>query len=248
MSLTHWLEQQGQAVIFAKNLAGLTACSQQLTLSNGQKYVYHQQSARATRLGVNYQDEAKILSHLASQPFTPRLYYNDCASNVLEWIEGDSPQCYSDALLAQLAQCLVQLHQSPLAPKLPVLDLNARCQQLWQNLNKKQKQQIPQPKALTITPFAQAICHHDLHLGNFILRDKTLMLIDWEYSAVSDPALEFALFFAGNSLSDAQKQYILTIYLQEMPFDEVAFKQKMAEYQSAISMLNQLWTVLSTTI
>lgn len=35
MSLTHWLEQQGQAVIFAKNLAGLTACSQQLPYPMG---------------------------------------------------------------------------------------------------------------------------------------------------------------------------------------------------------------------
>ena len=70
-----------------------------------------------------------------------------------------------------------------------------------------------------------------------------MYLIDWEYSAVSDPALEIAMLFNANAkvLNEQQQAEFLRLYLQATQFDEKRFKQKMAEYHSAINQLNQLW-------
>ncbi|WP_018651223.1 LPS biosynthesis choline kinase [Actinobacillus capsulatus] len=244
MNALAWLESQQQAVIFRKNLAGLTACSQQIQLASGERFVLRQQNERATTFGINYAQEAQILYYLTCLPFTPKVYYHNKISSLLTWIEGDIPNRFSSSLVKQLAQQLAQLHLFPIDKSLPKLDLAERCQFLWQKLSVQQQAVLRfRPPFQTIQPFTLAICHHDLHLGNFIEKNDRLYLIDWEYSAVSDPALEIAMLFSANAqiLNEQQQAEFLRLYLQATKFDEKGFKQKMAEYHSAINQLNQLW-------
>ncbi|WGE45742.1 phosphotransferase family protein [Actinobacillus equuli] len=244
MNALAWLESQQQAVIFRKNLAGLTACSQQIQLASGERFVLRQQNERATKFGINYAQEAQILNYLTRLPFTPKVYYHNENSSLLTWIEGNTPSRFSLSLLDKLASQLAELHLFPIDESLPKLDLAERCQFLWQKLSVQQQAVLRfHPPFQTIQPFTLAICHHDLHLGNFIEKNGRLYLIDWEYSAVSDPALEIAMLFSANAqiLNEQQQAAFLRLYLQATKFDEKGFKQKMAEYHSAINQLNQLW-------
>ncbi|EFM97226.1 LPS biosynthesis choline kinase [Actinobacillus pleuropneumoniae] len=243
MNTLDWLESQQQAVVFCKNLAGLTACSQQIQLASGERFVLRQQNDRATAFGINYAQEAQILRYLTRLTFTPKVYYHNENSSLLTWIEGNTANCFSSSLLNKLALQLAELHLFPITESLPKLDLVKRCQFLWQKLPvTKQATLRFRPPFQTIQPFTLAICHHDLHLGNFIEKNDRLYLIDWEYSAVSDPALEIAMLFSANpAINQQQQTEFLRIYLQETQFNEGKFKRKMAEYHSAIYQLNQLW-------
>jgi Ser/Thr protein kinase RdoA (MazF antagonist) len=40
------------------------------------------------------------------------------------------------------------------------------------------------------------LCHMDCHLGNFILKDSAVYILDWEVAALCPPALELAKWFA----------------------------------------------------
>ncbi|WP_150540179.1 choline/ethanolamine kinase family protein [Actinobacillus vicugnae] len=244
MNALDWLTSQQQAVVFCQDLAGLTACSQQIQLASGERFVLRQQNERASRFAINYAQEAQILSYLASLSFTPKVYYQTENSCLLRWIDGDIPSTFDATLLNKLAQSLAQLHLFPINKSLPTLDIAKRCQFLWQQLTTTQQAKLHfYPPFQDIQPFHQAICHHDLHLGNFVVKNNRLFLIDWEYSAVSDPALEIAMLFSANSkaLNSQQQAEFLHYYLQATKFNEVQFKQKMAEYHPAIHRLNQLW-------
>ena len=244
MNALDWLESQQQAVVFCKNLAGLTACSQQIQLASGERFVLRRQNERATAFGINYAQEAQILRYLTRLTFTPKVYYHNENSSLLTWIEGNTANRFSSSLLNKLALQLAELHLFPIAESLPKLDLAERCQFLWQKLPVTKQAALGfHPPFQTIQPFTLAICHHDLHLGNFIEKNDRLYLIDWEYSAVSDPALEIAMLFSANAqiLNEQQQAEFLSLYLQATKFDEQGFKQKMAEYHSAINQLNQLW-------
>ncbi|WGE88737.1 choline kinase family protein [Actinobacillus arthritidis] len=244
MNALAWLESQQQAVIFRKNLAGLTACSQQIQLASGERFVLRQQNERATAFGINYAQEAQILRYLTHLSFTPKVYYHNENASLLTWIEGNTPSHFSYSLLSKLALQLAELHLFPITQSLPKLELAERCQFLWQKLSVTKQVTLGfRPPFQTIQPFTQTICHHDLHLGNFIEKNDRLYLIDWEYSAVSDPALEIAMLFSANAkiLNEQQQADFLSTYLQATKFDKKGFKQKMAEYHSAINQLNQLW-------
>lgn len=245
---TAWAARHGQAIARIEPLVGLTACSQIVTFTDGSRLIWRTQTARATQLGINYRQEAALLNAVEPLNFAPRVRDQQDDESLLTWLKGQTPSHYSAPLLRQLAQQLAALHtfqwQQPgqnahfFAP----LDLAARCRFLWQGLPaNKQAQFAAQLPTTAISPFARAICHHDLHLANFIQQGETLYLIDWEYAAVSDPALELALFFAGNPLSPEQQHDFLTNYLTASGFAELPFKQKMAEYAPQIALLNALW-------
>lgn len=250
MNIFTWFEKQGQAVVSVKKLTGLTACSQLICvtppLADGRdRFVLRQQSERASSLGVSYTLEAKILQALPFS-FAPKVYYAYENGSLLDWIDGRLATAFTPLLLSQLANHLANLHRFPIPADFPHFDISNRCQCLWEKLPLTRQNALPiSPPFEPIKPFTQAICHHDLHLGNFIRQGEQLFLIDWEYSAISDPALEIALFFHGNSLNEADKRLFLADYLQQTKFEPNAFQQKMAEYLPAIDALNQLWFALS---
>lgn len=247
-SAIEWLQiQRKQAVSSVKKLAGLTACSQLVTLKNGERYVLRTQRARATDVGVNYQQEAELLNTIFSLGFSPKPIYCDQNFSLLAWIEGEIPTTFSHSLLIKLAENLAQLHQFPLqavssAKNIAKLDLAKRCQFLWDKLPANKQAELPFSLPFQqIQPLTTAICHHDLHLGNFVERGDKLFFIDWEYATISDPALDLALFLNANSLSEEEKAVFFTHYFAKNPLNPTACKEKMNEYQPIIEQLNQLW-------
>ncbi|MDP8162486.1 phosphotransferase [Phocoenobacter skyensis] len=241
-----------QAVRFVTNFANLTACSQIIELENHQRYIIHTQTDRATKLGINYALESQILTAISPLNIAPKVIYCDAPHFILSYIDGKIPTQYSDSLLKKLAVNLVKLHQFDgsqavtLSQHFAHLDIIERCYFLYYQLPVTEQQHIDLSVLQPIKPFSQSICHHDLHLANFVESNNQLFLIDWEYTAVSDPALDIALFFYGNNLTIEQKKDFLTHYLNLIHFNEELFTAKIAEYQPSINLLNILWNKLAT--
>lgn len=86
------------------------------------------------------------------------------------------------------------------------------------------------------------LCHVDPVAGNFLYsKDKELRLIDWEYSGMSDPILDIAMFAISQVLSDKQIDQLLSLYLERSPsLKEVKL---FYAYISLASELWYLWTV-----
>lgn len=249
MNALEWLLTfRQQTISTLDDLAGLTACSQLVTLSNGERYVLRQQNERATNYGINYQQEAKLLKLIKPLNIAPEPIYFDEESSLLYWIEGDIPKTFSFQLLEHLAKHLARLHTFDYqavssSTFIAKLDLAERCQYLWDKLPLANRKKLPfsnnfQP----IIPFAQSICHHDIHLGNLIEQGDQLFLIDWEYAAISDPALDIALFFQANTLLLEERSYFLKHYFDHTGFDKNTYLAKVKEYQPEIEKLNYLWS------
>lgn len=57
-----------------------------------------------------------------------------------------------------------------------------------------------------------ALCHNDLLSANRIPTREGLMAIDWEYTAMGDPAFDIAVVCAGDALDSNERQLLLTAY------------------------------------
>ena len=246
----HWLwHTKKQTVSAVTPLTGLTACSQRVDTISGQRYVLRSQTPRATDFGINYQQEALFLKQLAPLNLAPELYYHDHQYCLLGWIEGTTPSAFTPQLLEQLATKLAQLHQFSLNnfPAQHSLHLNLadRCQFLWDKLPaEKQKTLGFAPPFQTITPLREALCHHDIHLANLVLCENQLYLIDWEYAAISDIALELAMLRHSQIFNETQWACFLEHYITKIGLDLPACTQKIAEYLPEVAKLSQLWYAL----
>ncbi|QIM63667.1 LPS biosynthesis choline kinase [Pasteurellaceae bacterium Orientalotternb1] len=247
-SALQWLTQtQQQAVRSVEKLTGLTACSQLVTLENGERYVLRNQNQRASNFGVDYQQESQILAQIRPLAIAPDPLYANAQQSLLSWIDGSVPTEFSSDLLQKLAEQLAKLHRFKLQAvssnqNFTILNLTERCHFLWQKLPAQKQAELPfSPPFPQIEPFAHALCHHDLHLGNLVEQGDKLFIIDWEYAAVSDPALDLALFLHANPLSEAEQAVFFQHYFAKSPLDLTACRTKIAEYQPLIAMLNQLW-------
>lgn len=64
--------------------------------------------------------------------------------------------------------------------------------------------------------FEKCICHCDSYNQNFLLdEDENINLIDWEYSAMSDPAVDIGTFIACSKYSYEKSIEIIKYYLKE---------------------------------
>lgn len=251
MSILRWLAaERQQAVKSVSKLAGLTACSERVELANGECYVLRHQSNRATDYGVNYQQEFLLLEVLKPLGIAPTPYHASKNETLLHWIKGDVPSEFSLARLERLALLLARLHQFPLQAvdlekKIATLDLAERCQFLWEKLSPQKQQELDfSPPFRRISPLKRAICHHDIHLGNLVEQGEKLYLIDWEYAAISDPALDIAMLFYANHLSYTEQRHFLNIYLTRTKYSQHEFEQQIQRYLPEVNKLSLLWYAL----
>ncbi|OOH89112.1 LPS biosynthesis choline kinase [Pasteurellaceae bacterium 15-036681] len=247
MQWQNWLNSQQQAVSSLEPLAGLTACSHLVTTNSQQRYVLRSQTARATDFGIDYQQEVQFLNLIAPLGFSPSVAYYDQYSSLLNWIEGTPPSKFNHQLIEQLANLVANLHLFDLQAvanleQFTKLNLAERCQFLWNKLSSEQQATLGfQPPFLAISPFKQAICHHDIHLANLIQKNDKLFLIDWEYCAISDPALDLTMLVYSKQLTQIQMDYFLKHYFAKTGFDRTACMAKVEEYLPEVDKLNRLW-------
>ena len=170
-----------------------------------------QHSAEKRALGVSRRREARVLRRCAPG-LGPWVFAQNNQWFILEWLEGDVVTDTEFAALNQrgeLAAMAAELHRRPLSGYR--LDLRRQFRRYWQQLDRRR---------LTLTgcacsvilrsalprPLRTAPLHMDIHPGNLLATGEGLRLIDWEYAADGDVALDIAALFRGNGWSAGQQQ------------------------------------------
>lgn len=200
-------------------VAGLTGESWKIE-TPAQSWLARVQSAEKTALGVERRREKGILRHVAGLNIAPRIMFFAPPWLVVEWLEGETGQITNieetDYPL-QLAALLAGLHR--LAPCGYRLQLREQFARYWQQIDRRRltpawlrlhqrfmRQPLP-------APLKMAVLHMDVHPGNLVRHQQKLHLIDWEYAAGGDVALELAALFCGNGWDRARQQSFLRAYV-----------------------------------
>ncbi|RJF58094.1 thiamine kinase [Serratia inhibens] len=225
---------------------GLTGESWRIE-GEGVQLLARQQSAEKTALGVSRRREARVLRR-AGEGLGPRVLMQNNQWIILEWLSGD---VVTDAYFTHLnqhgdlARLVARLHQRPLSGYL--LNLHRQFARYWQQLDRRRLTpawlrlhqrflQTRQPSPLKIAPL-----HMDIHPGNLIAQGEGVRLIDWEYAADGDIALEIAALFRGNAWSAANQQHFLQHYSQESYKDLPLLSAQVQRWLPWVDYLMLLW-------
>lgn len=210
-------------------VSGLTGESWRITLASntGQSidWLAREQSIQKTQLGVDRRRERKLLRHVAGRHLAPTIIAANQHWLVVNWLEGDvvtDEQFIELSGNGQLAQLLARVHHLPASGYR--LDLRAQLIRYARQIDPKRRSpswlrlhqdflRRPQPQPVKLAPL-----HMDIHSGNLLATSTGLKLIDWEYAADGDIALDIAALFCshkglrGDGGSVAQQQAFLHHY------------------------------------
>ncbi len=196
---------------------GLTGESWRIE-GEGVQLLARQQSAEKSALGVSRHREARVLCR-AGNGIGPQVLAQYNQWIILQWLDGDVVTETAFTLLnegGELAKVMAGLHRQPLTGY--SLNLHRQFAHYWQQLDRRRLT----PAWLRLhqhflhrrqpTPLKRAPLHMDIHPGNLIAQGESLRLIDWEYAADGDIALDIAALFRGNAWSPGSQQRFLQYY------------------------------------
>jgi len=220
-------------------LAGLTGHSQKIVSPSGTFIV------RATPQPaipfVDRQREFRLLRKLRTTGLAPQPVASHRQGIILTWCAGEAldAQRFGEQR-PQIVALLKQLHQQPLTGyPLSMLSLLWDYWQLtpqrhhrWLRALRRLTQQ-GEPRPLRLAPL-----HMDLHAGNVIQGPEGLRLIDWEYAADGDVALELAAVCASDPQHDADW---LAEYAAAMQLPLPALVQQVRRWQPWLRLLMASW-------
>jgi thiamine kinase len=199
-------------------VAGLTGESWKIETPT-QSWLARIQSAEKARLGVQRRREKAVLQHLAGLGIAPEITLFSPQWLVVEWLEGntcDATSATDMVFQLRLSQLLARLHR--LAPCGHRLLLRQQLARYWQQIDRRRltpkwlRLQQHMMRAQMPTPLKLAVLHMDVHPGNLVCDGQTLRLIDWEYAADGDIALELAALFRSNDWTAEQQRSFLSTY------------------------------------
>lgn len=190
---------------------------------------------------VDRQREFRLLRKLRYSHVAVKPKHYDMGCLTVEWIEGNplAANVFS-AENDELLLLLKQLHQHPLLGyRLPFVTLLTRYWQLCQQRHPKwlrelkRLQRLGEPRPLRLVPL-----HMDLHPGNIIQSEHGLRLIDWEYSADGDIALELATL----CLQEARHaEAWISAYAQLFTLDIERLRLQVKRWQPWLLLLQASW-------
>ncbi|MDT3250976.1 phosphotransferase [Serratia sp. root2] len=225
---------------------GLTGESWRIE-GEGVQLLARQQSAEKTALGVSRRREAKVLRS-AGEGLGPQVLIQNNQWIILEWLPGDVvTEAHFTRLNQQgdLARLVARLHKRPLSGY--PLNLHRQFARYWQQLDRRRPTpawlrlhqrflQASQPSPLKIAPL-----HMDIHPGNVIAQGEGVRLIDWEYAADGDIALEIAALFRGNAWSADNQLRFLRHYVHEGYHDLPLLSTQVQRWLPWVDYLMLLW-------
>ncbi|MBJ7221108.1 MULTISPECIES: phosphotransferase [unclassified Brenneria] len=207
------------------------------------------QSAAGRLSGTDRQREFRLLRQMAGAGLAPRPLLWDGRWLIVEWAAGRAATAaeFFDLLCnGDLARYLVRIHQRPRSGcPLALKPLFARH---WQQMDGRRRspsllrlhqhfQREALPRMLAVAPL-----HLDIHAENLLLADGKMMLIDWEYAADGDIALELAFIFRANQLDPETQRRFLHTYRQQRPgFSIACLQQHTAQWLPWVDYLALMW-------
>ncbi len=161
------------------------------------------------RLGVNRLREKAVLEAIEGQAWAPTVLSITNEWLLTEWEEGQVPASGSETDLEWLAGALRSVHS---------IAVSATPLNVAHQIEHLQEQGPPLESAIASAlrahceayrlPRSLALCHHDWHPGNLVVSDDRWVLLDWEFAALGDPAMDVAAAAQGFGLTDAQLEYL----------------------------------------
>jgi thiamine kinase len=190
------------------------------------------------------------LRRLADLYIAPRVIAYDKNGLLLTWLSGNTPdnrQFKQFAEQGALAKLLGTLHQHP--PTGFPLQLKKQLRAYYQAIDKKRNyprwQHLqrhflhqPLPVPLKVSPL-----HMDIHALNLIMHpdQTTLSLIDWEYAADGDIALEIAALFSMNGWDSTTCDRFLSDYSQYAYTDAQQLAFQVRRWLPWVKYLALMW-------
>ncbi|WP_157954308.1 phosphotransferase [Saccharospirillum mangrovi] len=159
----------------------------------------------ADRLGVNRDREQRLLISLADQPWCPTTLSVNERWLLTPWLPGNAPAAGEHADLAWLATALtaVQAVEVP-GPALNIAEQIRHLLAYCDDLNPAFVSAVEQRCSTYQLPTRLTLTHHDWHPGNVKIDGKNWVLLDWEFAALGDPAMDLAAVCSGFALSAEQ--------------------------------------------
>jgi len=234
-------------------VSGLTGESWRIT-SPQHDLLARAQSQDKSDLGVERRREAAILRQIDAVALGlcalgPSVVLQAPDWLLVEWLEGSTvsaEQWRSDEGQLALARMLTRLHQLPLSGYR--LNLRQQLARYWQHIDRRRLT----PRWLRLhqkfmrrappVPLKLSLVHMDIHPENLVNTAQGIRLIDWEYAADADIALELAALFQGNNFSVAQRQQLLDDYILCGGYqDRQRLEQQIARWVPWVNYLMLMW-------
>ncbi|MFC6212054.1 phosphotransferase [Rahnella sp. LAC-M12] len=229
-------------------VAGLTGESWKIASPAGDMLARHQSGERRNA-GVERQREHAILRRIARQSLGPCVRLSSPPWLLVEWIAGvPLSEAAFVSVQGQKSVCgsLAKLHR--LACSGYPLDLRRQFARYWQHIDRRRLT----PRWLALhqkmirrklpVPLKMALLHMDIHAGNLLETEKGVRIIDWEYAADGDIALEFAALFRGNGLDPLQQDAFLREYAEVGGYQDLPlFRQQISRWLPWVDYLMLLW-------
>ncbi|MFP1960242.1 phosphotransferase [Lonsdalea quercina] len=207
------------------------------------------QSRDGAQLGGNRRREFRILRQLSQAGLAPRPVDLRSEWLLVEWLDGTVATDAQFAELLQNGELAAQLaalhHQPGYGFPLPLKALLARH---WQNMSPARRTPNllrhlkrllgrPLPPTLILAPL-----HLDVHPGNLVHHAQTWRLIDWEYAADGDIALELAALFRANALAAERQQQFLDDYCRDWPgMSSRLLSERITQWLPWVDFLMLMW-------
>ncbi|OAN18257.1 hypothetical protein A3K86_05010 [Photobacterium jeanii] len=198
----------GQEVLHLESLTGgLSNRCLLLTLANG-KAVWRPVSKASSAFAVSRDNEQQVLQVLdtvqekESRQFrAPKVLWQGKEGLLVEWLDGEVLD--EQFSLHHLMALQAEIHTQPTPNH--QLDVHLKAEQYWQAIALQDKSPALQAvfarfqrQPLPIH-FPLACCHLDLGTYNLIRQsDGCIGVLDWEYAAAADPALDVAMTIHAN--------------------------------------------------
>ena len=188
----------------------------------GEHYVLRLDKPGARQLGLNRDNEKRVVRAVADAGLAPEPLFHDTAGGVYlrRFLPGrswDTADLAKPENLRRLAVLLRKLHSLPLLGDGfdPLAAARRYAAQLGSEAARSvlQRAEALMQKIGEAAPH-QALCHNDLVCEN-ILEGDQLMLIDWEYAAVGDPIFDLAVIVQHHGLNRESAELFLRAYLQD---------------------------------
>jgi len=229
----------GVALDSVTPLQGLTGHSSKL--ESGQGAFIARPAPQPPIPFVDRQREARLLRKLHPSGLTPRPLPGDAQLLLLPWRAGEplSPEGFQQRRDEVVALLLLLHRQPPTGYRLLLLPLLQRYWQLcrqrhlgWQRALRRLAR-AGEPAPLRLAPL-----HMDVHAGNLIADAEGLHLIDWEYAADGDVALELAALCAADP---AQAESWLAAYAEAARLPAATLTRQVARWQPWLRLLMASW-------
>lgn len=207
-ALTHVLEQLKFPISETLNVVRCPGglCNKLYRLSSAEgDFALRCNHPGSAELGVDRELEKRVLEAIAGQPWSPEVLACESQWLLTRWVDGAPPARGDATDLARLAALMRSVHS--LRPEWPPLNMALRIQALvdggplWPESARHGLDRLLAQYSL---PEALCLCHHDWHPGNLLVMGDRWVLLDWEYAAPGDPAMDLAAACQGFELTEVQ--------------------------------------------